>query len=163
MEELFPVALHKAILGVDIEGFADRRRTNPDQILAREGLYCCLREAFARTGIAWDLCYREDRGDGALILVPPEIPKNLLVSRFPQELSIFPQAHNQAHPAGSRIRVRLVVHGGEAATPPDCASRRPARRHRAACGHDRRGRLCRRSGRPVVISGSDDHTVRIWA
>lgn len=42
MKELFPVALHKAILGVDIEGFADRRRTNPDQILAREGLYCCL-------------------------------------------------------------------------------------------------------------------------
>lgn len=84
MKELFPVALHKAILGVDIEGFADRRRTNPDQILAREGLYCCLQAAFARTGIAWDLCYREDRGDGALILVPPEIPKSLLVSRFPR-------------------------------------------------------------------------------
>jgi WD40 repeat protein len=113
MEELFPVALHKAILGVDIEGFADRRRTNPDQIRVREGLYRCLQEAFARTGIAWDLCYREDRGDGALILVPPEIPKNLLVSRFPQELSISLQAHNQAHPAASRIRVRLVVHGGE--------------------------------------------------
>jgi hypothetical protein len=113
MKELFPVALHKAILGVDIEGFADRRRTNPDQILAREGLYCCLQAAFARTGIAWDLCYREDRGDGALILVPPEIPKSLLVSRFPQELSISLQGHNQSHPAESRIRVRLVVHGGE--------------------------------------------------
>ena len=54
MEELFPVALHKAILGVDIEGFADRRRTNPDQILVREGLYRCLQEAFARAGIAWE-------------------------------------------------------------------------------------------------------------
>src|SRR3954451_1165942 len=113
MNESLPVALHRAILGVDIEGFADRRRTNPDQILVREGLYRCLQAAFARSGIAWGLCYCEDRGDGALILVPPEIPKNLLVGRFPQELSSALQTHNEAHAEESRIRVRLVVHGGE--------------------------------------------------
>jgi hypothetical protein len=32
------LALHRTILGVDIEGFADRRRTNPDQVLMRGGL-----------------------------------------------------------------------------------------------------------------------------
>jgi tetratricopeptide (TPR) repeat protein len=113
MDEMFPAALHKAILGVDIEGFADRRRTNPDQIAAREGLYRCLHTAFAMSGITWKACYCEDRGDGALILVPPDVPKSLLVSLFPQELSFALRAHNQAHPAESRIRVRLVVHGGE--------------------------------------------------
>jgi tetratricopeptide (TPR) repeat protein len=113
MDELFPDALHRAILGVDVEGFADRRRTNPDQMMVRDGLYRCLQVAFAGSGIAWDLCYCEDRGDGALILVPPEIPKSVLVSRFPQELSVALRAHNQAHAAGSRIRVRLAVHGGE--------------------------------------------------
>jgi tetratricopeptide (TPR) repeat protein len=112
MDEPFP-ALHRAILGVDIEGFADRRRTNPDQILVREGLYRSLEAACARSGIAWDACYREDRGDGALILVPPEIPKNLLVSRFPQELSVALRAHNDAHQEEARIRVRLAVHAGE--------------------------------------------------
>ena len=70
MNKMFP-AMHRAILGVDIEGFADRRRTNPDQIFMREGLYGCLRAAFARSGISWTACYHEDRGDGALILVPP--------------------------------------------------------------------------------------------
>ena len=85
MDESFP-ALHRAILGVDIEGFADRRRTNLDQIAMRDGLYRCLRIAFASSGIAWTACYHEDRGDGALILVPPEVPKSLLVAHLPQEL-----------------------------------------------------------------------------
>jgi class 3 adenylate cyclase len=48
-----------------------------------------------------------------LILVPAEIPKNLLVSRFPHELSLALRGHNQAHAARSRIRVRLAVHAGE--------------------------------------------------
>jgi class 3 adenylate cyclase len=112
MDESFP-ALRKAILGVDIEGFADRRRTNPDQIVMRDGLYRCLGTAFARSGITWTACYHEDRGDGALILVPPDVPKNLLVAHFPQELSVALRSHNEAHAAETRIRVRLVVHAGE--------------------------------------------------
>ena len=112
MNKMFP-AMHRAILGVDIEGFADRRRTNPDQIFMREGLYGCLRAAFARSGISWTACYHEDRGDGALILVPPEVPKDLLVAHFPQELSIALRSHSEVHAAGSRIRVRLAVHAGE--------------------------------------------------
>ena len=112
MEESFP-ALHKAILGVDMEGFADQRRTNPDQIVMRDGLYRCLSTAFARSGITWTDCYHEDRGDGVLILIPPEVPKNLLVAHFPQELSAALRSHNEAHAAESRIRVRLVVHAGE--------------------------------------------------
>jgi tetratricopeptide (TPR) repeat protein len=98
---------------VDIERFADRRRTNPDQIAMRSGLYRCLDAALARSGVPWEACYHEDRGDGALILVPPDIPKALLVTRFPQELSVALRSHNEARDAGSRLRVRLAVHAGE--------------------------------------------------
>jgi hypothetical protein len=73
MDVSFP-AWHKAISGVDLEGLADRRRTNQDQIMMRNGLYHSLRTAFARSGIDWTACYHEDRGDRALILVPPEVP-----------------------------------------------------------------------------------------
>ncbi len=112
MDEPSP-ALHKAIVGVDIEGFADRRRTNPDQIAMRDGLYRCLETAFARSDIGWEICYHEDRGDGVLILVPPQVPKALLVTRFPQELSVALRSYNRGHGSRTRIRVRLVVHAGE--------------------------------------------------
>ena len=64
-------------------------------------------------GIAWTACYCEDRGDGALILVPPEVPKSLLVVHVAEELSSVLRSRSEAQPPESRIRVRLVVHAGE--------------------------------------------------
>jgi hypothetical protein len=58
-------AVHRAIVCVDVEGFGDRRRTNPDQVVTRDGLYGALSRAFARSGMYWEDCYYEDRGDGA--------------------------------------------------------------------------------------------------
>jgi hypothetical protein len=54
-----PSAVHRTIVCVDVEGFSDRRRTSPDQVAVRSGLYGSLQAAFARSGISWDLCYRE--------------------------------------------------------------------------------------------------------
>ena len=114
MDESFP-ALHKAILGVDIEGFADPRRTNPDQIAMRAGfcIAACGCRRWPGQASPWEACYQEDRGDGALILVPPDIPKALLVIRFPQELSAALRSHNDTDDATSRLRVRLAVHAGK--------------------------------------------------
>ena len=106
-------AVHRTIVCVDVEGFGDRRRTNPDQVVARDGLYCALSRAFARSGMYWEDCYHEDRGDGALILIPPDVPKSLLVTDVPRELAAALSEHNQAHDRQERIRLRLAVHAGE--------------------------------------------------
>ena len=106
-------AVHRAIVCVDVEGFGDRRRTNPDQVAARDGLYCALSQAFTRSGLSWEDCYHEDRGDGALILIPPDVPKSLLVTDLPRELVAALNEHNQAHSRQERIRLRLAVHAGE--------------------------------------------------
>jgi tetratricopeptide (TPR) repeat protein len=112
MSEL-PAAMHRAILCVDVERFGDRSRTHPHQISVRSGLYDALRTAFARSGVSWTDCYHEDRGDGALILVPPDVPKNLLATSVPRELAAALVQHNQAHDGPARIRLRLAIHAGE--------------------------------------------------
>ena len=106
-------ALHRAILCVDVEGFGDRRRTNPHQVVVRDGLYRSLRDAFTRSGVEWDACYHEDRGDGVLILVSPDVPKNLLVGKVPRELAAALSEHNRAYGIEARIRLRMAVHAGE--------------------------------------------------
>ena len=112
MNALAP-AVHRAIVGVDVEGFGDRHRTHLDQIAVRDGLYQALERAFTRAGIGWEQCYHEDRGDGALILVPSEVPKTLLAQGVPAELAAAAADHNLACDQRARIRLRLAMHAGE--------------------------------------------------
>jgi hypothetical protein len=103
--------VHRNVVYVDVEGFGARHRTRPDQVAVRHGLYQALRSAFARAGIGWEGCYREDRGDGALILVAPEVPKAVLAAGVPSELAAAVRAHNQDCAPGARMR--LALHAGE--------------------------------------------------
>jgi len=112
MSKLSP-AVHRAILCADVERFGDRSRTRLHQIAVRNGLYAALRTAFARSGVSWEDCYHEDRGDGVLILVPPDVPKNVLSASIPRELAVALAGHNQANDRQARIRLRLAVHAGE--------------------------------------------------
>jgi hypothetical protein len=108
-----PPAVHRSIVCVDVQGFGDLRRTNLDQVAIRHGLYEALSSAFDRSGVSWAGCDHEDRGDGVLVLVPPEVPKSLLVSLLPHELAAALREHNQIHDARTQIRLRMAVHAGE--------------------------------------------------
>jgi tetratricopeptide (TPR) repeat protein len=108
-----PPALHRAIVCVDVEGFGNRRRTNAHQLAIRDGLYRALRQAFAAADVCWQDCYCEDRGDGVLMLVPPEVPKNVLVTGVPTRLAAALEDHNRAQRREARIRLRMAVHAGE--------------------------------------------------
>lgn len=108
-----PLALHRAIICVDVKGFGDQRRTNPHQIVVRDGLYRALRVSLDRSGVPWESCYNEDRGDGALVLVPAEVPKSVLVSNFVWELARALGEHNREHDRLAQIRLRLAMHAGE--------------------------------------------------
>ena len=73
-------ALHMAIFCVDVEGFTAAGRSDRDRREARAGLYEALERAFKQAEVPWKRCHHEDRGDGVLILVPSEVPKNRLVA-----------------------------------------------------------------------------------
>lgn len=108
-----PPAAHYTIAAVDIVGFGDRRRNGASQLRVRRGLYGALRESFGAAGIPWERCRREDRGDGALILAPGDLPKGPFADRLPAALADALAAHNRRHPAKEQIRLRLALHAGE--------------------------------------------------
>lgn len=106
-------AVHRTIVAVDVEGFGNRHRTNPNQVAVRDGLYRAMREAFEQAGIPWADRDHEDRGDGMFILVGPEVPKSLLAESLPSALVAALRGHNAAHPDSERIRLRMALHAGE--------------------------------------------------
>ena len=106
-------AVHRTILVVDVEGFGNQRRTDPHRLMVRDGLYGALKRAFAKVNIRWDDCHREDRGDGVLVLAPPEVPKAVFVEALPHELVKALAEHNGTHCEQEQIRLRMALHAGE--------------------------------------------------
>ena len=62
------------IMSADIDAFSHPGRDDADQLNVRSAMYEILRHAFTESGVPWSAGYLEDRGDGALIVVPPAIP-----------------------------------------------------------------------------------------
>ncbi|MFD2472694.1 tetratricopeptide repeat protein [Amycolatopsis silviterrae] len=106
-------AVHRTILVADVEGFSDRSRTNRHQLSVRDAMYQTLRRAFREAGIPWEACYHEDRGDGVLVLAPPEVPKAVFTESLPGAIVETLEVHNRVAAEAERIRLRLAVHAGE--------------------------------------------------
>jgi tetratricopeptide (TPR) repeat protein len=104
-------ARHRAILVVDIMNFSEAR-ANSDQFAMRIALYDVLKRSMADAGVPWGACAIEDRGDGVLVLIPPEVPKIRLVA-VADKLEAALRTHNAASSPGQRVRLRLAIHAGE--------------------------------------------------
>ena len=70
--------LNCSIVFTDVAGFSDPVRTDGDRDVVRAAMYEILRSAFEASGVSWAACYREDRGDGAIIVVPPTISTQII-------------------------------------------------------------------------------------
>src|SRR5262245_43602101 len=106
-------AVHHTIVVTDIENFTDPRRTNLDQVTIRNGLYWIMRHALATSGVDWTRCRTEDRGDGALILVPSDVPKVVLVTAMLNQFETALDRYNLACLERTTIRLRVALHAGE--------------------------------------------------
>jgi hypothetical protein len=92
-------AVHRTIVILDVERFGDPRRTDRRQLAVRDGLYRLVGEAFEQAELPWTQDTYEDRGDGILIPLPPEVPKSLLVELLPSALVVALTAHNNTEPS----------------------------------------------------------------
>ncbi|MFB4313370.1 cyclic nucleotide-binding domain-containing protein [Actinomadura sp. 21ATH] len=94
-----------AVLFIDVAGFSTPARTDRDRLVIRKSVYALLEKAFERADIAWRDCHREDRGDGALIIVPPAVPAASIVDPLVGLLAAELARHNRG--ASERLRIRL--------------------------------------------------------
>lgn len=105
-------ATSRTILAVDVERFSDHSRTDSDRVRVHNSLYEVLNQALHESGIDFDSCYHEDRGDGVIILASPDIPKVRFSADLPYRLAAVLREHNEAHPVPEHIRLRMAVNAG---------------------------------------------------
>src|SRR2546430_1313622 len=106
---------HQSILAFDIEGFGDPHRDDTAHLAVRAVVYRVIKEAMDAAGVPWEACTREDRGDGAIVLVPPDVSKVLLLDPLLGCLTAGLAEHNRGVPLPQRFRLRMALHAGEVA------------------------------------------------
>jgi class 3 adenylate cyclase len=100
------------VLAVDIAGFTASHRDDEIRLYLHEELYELLQKAFDGSGIPWARCFHEDRGDGALIVVPPEIACKGIIDPLPERLRGLIRRHNHVSSQAAGIQLRAAAHIG---------------------------------------------------
>jgi hypothetical protein len=100
------------LFAVDIVGFTSPQRDDDVQFYLHGALYRMLERAFNGSGLPWPACVREDRGDGALVVVPPTISVDGLIDPLPERLRGLACLHNRLSSQEAQIQLRVAVHVG---------------------------------------------------
>jgi hypothetical protein len=97
------------MFAADIAGFTRPDRDEEIQSHLRLALYWTIREAFTGSGIPWEDCLYQDRGDGPLVILPPAIPPHVIITPFPERLSHLIRRHNRCATQPARMQVRAAL------------------------------------------------------
>ncbi|MGC7098412.1 hypothetical protein ACPZ19_27395 [Amycolatopsis lurida] len=108
-----PAALYRTIVVVDVVGFTSPDRSRPDRLALREGMYDLLKVAFGECGVDFGSCVREDRGDGALILLPIGISKTVVADQLPERIAVALRRYNVTRVPQAQMRLRVSVNSGD--------------------------------------------------
>lgn len=108
-QPFYPAGRHD-LLTTDIVGSGLRVDRNLQKHVRRVH-YEILAEALDGVSIPLETCYREDRGDGAIV-VPPRPSTARLVGDFLDRVNAALRRHNLLASHDARIRLRIAVHEG---------------------------------------------------
>jgi hypothetical protein len=106
-------AVYSTIVAVDMAEFTHASRTDHHRQAMHRGLDDILKTAFDGAGIPWAVC--EDRGDGKMIIMPPDFPRARMFEQLPTLLLNELNRYNALHVPEARIRLRLAVNAGDVA------------------------------------------------
>ncbi|HJP73591.1 MAG TPA: hypothetical protein VJ914_04950, partial [Pseudonocardiaceae bacterium] len=105
--------LYRMIVVVDVAGFTAPDRHLPDRLAVRQGMYGVLKTAFAECDVDFDSCKTEDRGDGALILLPPDTSKTVVADRLPDRIAVALRRYNSSRIRQAQMRLRVSLNSGD--------------------------------------------------
>jgi len=94
------------VVRTDVAGFSLAARSDEDRRFVRAELLTMTQQAL---GPLWQACWREDRGDGLLIVVPSSIPTAEVLERLTTALPPVLRAHNRIHREPVQIRLRVAM------------------------------------------------------
>lgn len=100
------------ILAFDIDGFTRPDRDEAIRIHLHRAFYEILADAFEGSGLPWHQCHHEDRGDGALVILPPGVPAQPVIDPFPERLRGLIRRHNRIMCDAARMQLRAAAHIG---------------------------------------------------
>jgi hypothetical protein len=100
------------VLATDIVAFGQRYRDSSAQLDVRQLMYELLTGAFSITGLSWWDCYREDRGDGALVVAPLDIEPERFLDPLVHNLNALLCRHAWLADNRPPLRLRMAVHYG---------------------------------------------------
>ncbi|GAB3672984.1 hypothetical protein GCM10027589_42700 [Actinocorallia lasiicapitis] len=100
------------VLMIDISSFNGAHRNDVNRRVVREIMYGELERACRQSNVPWSSCHREDRGDGALMIVPPTVPTASVLHPMCPDLAAAVRRHNLRARDGERFQIRVSVHVG---------------------------------------------------
>ncbi|MDL4814577.1 effector-associated domain 2-containing protein [Actinomadura opuntiae] len=99
----------------DIAGFSAASRVDPVRVRVRRAMYEGLDRSLADgAGVRLDDCYHEDRGDGVMVVLPPDVRIELLLTTVVERLRAEVRQHNRASSEAALMRLRVAVNVGQA-------------------------------------------------
>ena len=100
------------IMLTDITGFSAQRRSDEDRLNLRRAMYDMLQRAFGAARLPWRDLHKEDRGDGTLIVIPPDTPATAVAAQALGHLAAALRQYNQSASDALRMQLRVALHAG---------------------------------------------------
>lgn len=97
----------------DIVGFGARHRNDRHRLIIRRENWLMMQAAL---GPLLSACFAEDRGDGVLVVAPPQIPTAKIMEGIHRELPSGLRLHNSTFAEPCQFRLRLAVNVGPVTT-----------------------------------------------
>ena len=97
------------VILTDVVGFGAEYRRDLDRTIIREKHLEMMRLTL---GPLWGSCFHQDRGDGILLIVPPQVTTTRVMSCINRELPDRLRLHNRTFADSARIDLRVAANVG---------------------------------------------------